>query len=194
MDSLKFVFATHNEGKFKEASFILSEYGIKIEQKPIKGTEIQAEDIIYVVKHAAKNIRPGKDVAVIVDDAGLYIDALNGFPGAFSSYVQKTIGNKGILKLMKNEKRRSAHFDAAVALRTYDKLWVFTGRVNGTITEQERGFLGFGYDPIFIPEGESRTFAEMKLEEKCKISHRALALGRLATMVRNIGLIRQTIY
>jgi len=119
-----------------------------------------------------------------VEDTGLFIDALNGFPGALAAYVHKSIGLQGILKLLEGVENRKAHFDAAVAYGAPPgRIWVFTGRVYGRISLKEAGSGGFGFDPLFVPEGFDKTFAEMSLEEKSKISHRALAFRRLGVWI-----------
>jgi XTP/dITP diphosphohydrolase len=116
-----------------------------------------------------------------VEDAGLFIEALNGFPGPFSSYVYKTIGTQGVLRLMRGIKNRNALFLSAVAFcKPKSDPQVFVGKVDGVITLKERGGYGFGFDPIFQPKGKKKTFAEMRRGEKNKFSHRAKALRNFA--------------
>ncbi|PKL57901.1 MAG: non-canonical purine NTP pyrophosphatase, partial [Methanomicrobiales archaeon HGW-Methanomicrobiales-5] len=110
----------------------------------------------------------------IVDDTGFSIDTLNGFPGPYAAYVLHTLGNTGILKLMEGVKNRNAHFTTAIAYADKSGIRVFTGTIHGSITTSPRGNNGFGYDPIVDVDG--RTLAEMSLEEKSLISHRAKAL------------------
>jgi len=111
---------------------------------------------------------------LIVDDTAFSIDALNGFPGPYAAYVQNTIGNSGVLKLMSGIEDRNAHFETAIAYVDHQGVRIFRGRINGTIVP-ERGDEGFGYDPIF--EWEGRTLAELPMKEKSRISHRARALS-----------------
>ncbi len=149
----------------------------------VKAMEIQDENLENIAKASAIDAAKKCGLPVIVEDAGLFIEALNGFPGPYSSYVNKTIGVGGILKLMKNVKDRSAYFLSAVAFYNPDngELKVFNGRVEGQIAEEAKGRSGFGFDPIFIPiGGDGRTFAEMGTEEKNRFSHRAMALRRFA--------------
>ena len=101
------------------------------------------------------------------------VDALGEFPGPYAAYVQDTIGNAGILKLMEGMENRGAHFETAIAFAREDGIRIFRGVLPGTIVAP-RGADGFGYDPIFAYEG--RTLAEMPLVEKSRISHRARAL------------------
>ena len=109
-----------------------------------------------------------------MDDTGLFIEALAGFPGPYAAYVQDTIGNEGILRAMSSIENRRAYFATAVAYADEEGITVFEGRVDGEITQSPRGTDGFGYDPVFSV-GE-KTLAEMTLSEKNQVSHRARAL------------------
>ncbi len=123
---------------------------------------------------------------VIVEDAGLFIPALGGFPGPYSAYVHDTIGNGGILQLMRQLPNRGASFKSVIGLcRHGEEPKLFTGIVEGTITAEGRGTGGFGYDPIFEPkERDGRTFAEMNTDEKNQYSHRARALRKLVEYLK----------
>jgi len=124
---------------------------------------------------------------VFVEDAGLFIDALNGFPGPYSSYVYRTIGVEGVLKLVEG-KSRGAAFVSVIALYHPGKgVRVFKGMCRGVIAQHPRGFSGFGFDPIFIPEGVGKTFAEMREDEKNKLSHRGEAARKLIEWLKNTG-------
>ena len=121
----------------------------------------------------------------MVEDAGLFIEALKGFPGPYSSYVYKTLGVQGILKLMEGVKRREAYFLSAIAYAEPGlEPKVFLGKVEGFIVPEARGSKGFGFDPIFQPKGSEKTFAEMGVEEKNRFSHRAKALSALAEWLK----------
>jgi XTP/dITP diphosphohydrolase len=118
---------------------------------------------------------------VVVEDSGLFVDALNGFPGPYSSYVHATIGVEGLLRLMSQKTRRGALFQASLALASpRDSSQQFSGKVHGTITRKPAGTKGFGFDPIFIPNGARKTFAQGGSELKDKYSHRAIAFRKLA--------------
>jgi XTP/dITP diphosphohydrolase len=125
-----------------------------------------------------------------VEDAGLFIDALDGFPGPYAAYVYKTIHNSGILKLMKNLPDRKAKFQSVIAYcdeQTVCDPTCFEGEVKGEITpieRKEQGKSGFGFDPIFQPDGSKKTFAEMTIDEKNGCSHRAKAIRRFAEWYR----------
>lgn len=120
----------------------------------------------------------------LADDSGLLVDALEGQPGVDSAHFaglppNPETNNAKLLTLMKGLENRKASFVTVLALILNGEEMLFEGRVNGTIATQLRGNQGFGYDPLFIPEGYSLTFAEMKPEEKNRISHRARALEAL---------------
>ncbi|HIH87393.1 MAG TPA: RdgB/HAM1 family non-canonical purine NTP pyrophosphatase, partial [Methanosarcinales archaeon] len=117
---------------------------------------------------------------VMVDDSGIFIEALNGFPGPYSRYVEDHLGNQNVLKLMGGVANRKAVFRTAVGYcEPGGGPHTFTGEVEGTIAFEERGMNGFGYDPIF--RYNDRTFGELKDIEKNRISHRANAMRKFAS-------------
>ncbi len=178
-------FATSNESKFGEASSILGEYGISLRMSSFKVEEIQHRDLKVIARNALIRILSMVTVPVIVDDSGLFVGSLNGFPGVFSSYVFKTLGNEGILRLLRREKNRRATFRCAIAFGSpRHRPRVFVGRTAGEISHHAKGSHGFGFDPIFIADGEKRTFGEMLSQEKNRMSHRARALREFAEWYR----------
>lgn len=172
------IFVTTNRHKFEEAKEIAARHGIGIEHKNMAYTEIQADELEDVVRPGVQEACTKLKVPCFAEDAGLFIRALNGFPGPYSSFVFRTLGNKKMLKLMEGESDRRAEFRSAVGYcEPGKKPEVFTGKVVGEITLTESGTQGFGYDPIFSPaEGDGRTFAEMSTNEKNRFSHRARAI------------------
>lgn len=170
---------TGNIHKFIEARLVLKEFGLSLVMLSVDTIEIQADSVDKIAEASVKDAARKCCMPVIVEDAGLFINALRGFPGPYSSYVFRTIGLDGILALMKNEIERTAFFESSVAffsptLRT-PKL--FRGKAEGSIIEKAKGRGGFGFDPIFSPRAcNRRTFAEMQIDEKNEISHRARAL------------------
>jgi XTP/dITP diphosphohydrolase len=175
-------FATSNRHKFREIKALALQFGVKIKMFRFKGFEVQSESLTEIAKQSITEVSKKVKAKVMVEDAGLFVEALNGFPGPYSSYVYKTIGFEGILKLLEGEKNRKAYFLSAIAFASPEtKIKVFTGRCNGRIAFEARGESGFGFDPIFQPEGSEKTFAEMSLNEKNMFSHRAKALRQLAT-------------
>jgi XTP/dITP diphosphohydrolase len=179
--------ATKNEHKVREANIILKEFGIKLKQVDAKYHEIQSDSLAEIAKFSAVNAAKSLDMPIVTEDSGLFISSLNGFPGPYSSYVYKTLGTKGIIKLLEGINNRSATFVSCVAYAKPNGFCkVFEGKVKGNITCKERGSKGFGFDPIFVPNGLSKTFAEMSKEEKCKYSHRAYAFKRFGNWYTSI--------
>jgi XTP/dITP diphosphohydrolase len=175
-------FVTGNIHKFHEARRVLAEYDISVAMLNIDAVEIQDDSLENIAKTSVLDAARKSSLPVFVEDAGLFVKALNGFPGPYSSYVYRTMGTKGILKLMQNERKRDAYFQSVVAFCNPEESLepkIFKGEVEGRITYEERGKQGFGFDPIFQPYGRnSRTFAEMTTQEKNKHSHRAQALRK----------------
>ena len=172
-------FVTTNAGKFAEGSERCAAANVKLVHLDRAYPEIQTDRLEKVLKYAAAGLDDEVKGDYLIDDSGLFIEALGSFPGVYSACVQKKLGNRGILKLMAGETYRAAFFETVLLLRRGDEHEVFHGQCRGTIAEAERGRGGFGYDPIFIPEGEARTFAEMTVQEKNKVSHRARAVEAL---------------
>ncbi len=171
--------ATRNPHKLKEIEVIAQEYGFKVSSIGARKLEIQADNLLDIALFAAKSL-PLTDAPVIVEDAGLFIKSLNGFPGPYSSYIFRTIGVNGILKLLENIEDREAYFESVIALKLPSgDVKVFSSRVHGKIAYESRGERGFGFDPIFIPTGSNKTFGEMSLEEKNLYSHRAKAVKKV---------------
>jgi XTP/dITP diphosphohydrolase len=184
-------FATNNVNKFNEAKMVFAEYKIAVGMLRIKNLEIQSESSEEIAKTSVLEAFRYCHLPVIVEDAGLFIDALKGFPGPYAAYAYKTIGNAGLLKLMVNVKNRKAKFQSAIAYHS-PKLKVpicFRGEVIGEIIKRERRSdkSGFGFDPIFKPANSTKTFAEMSIIEKNRHSHRAKALRSFAEWYKQIA-------
>ena len=120
---------------------------------------------------------------MIVEDAGLFVDSLNGFPGAYSGWVQEKIGNAGLLRLLEGIGERSAEFRAVVAFSDGIVEKAFMGTAKGRIAEKMMGESGFGYDPIFVPEGFGQSFAQ-SIALKNKLSHRYQSLLKLVRFLK----------
>jgi len=173
-------FITGNKGKVAEIQQRVKDLDIKIIQKDIGYPEIQAETLQEVALFGADHIQKKINKPFILEDAGIFIDELGGFPGVYSKFVFYTIGLSGILKIMENKTKRSAVFRSVYAYTEPNKKPVlFIGECFGTLTEKKKGSKGFGYDPLFIPNGEKKTFAEVDIDKKNKISHRGKALDKL---------------
>lgn len=170
-------FASSNRHKYAEVRDILKKFQIRAGFFKFNPVEIQSDSISDIARQKAIDAYEKCKMPVIVEDVGLYITSLNGFPGPYSSFVFKTIGNKGIVRLL--GKNRNAEFLSVVAF--YDgkkRPRLFEGRVRGKIAKRlEPG--GWGYDPIFIPRGKDKTYAQ--LDDKNSVSHRYKALAKFAT-------------
>ena len=184
MHSLCFVSTNHN--KYLETKSILQKHLIPVEFSKVILTEIQSNSIEEIAIEKSKDAFAELSRPVIVEDDGLFIYELNGFPGQYSSYVYKTIGNNGILKLLLDSKSRSAVF------RSYFTYYdgkrnpkSFRGEAYGSISYRiTEG--GWGYDPIFVPRGSILTFGQLQIRNmKSGFSHRAKALNLFAKWYQN---------
>ena len=179
MSSLHFV--TTNQNKYLESQFVLQQYDISIEFYNAVLTEIQNDSIEVIAIEKAKSAFAKISKPLIVEDDGLFIHELNSFPGQYSSYVYKTNGNNGILKLLLNSKRRSAIFRSFFTFYDGKKNpKSFKGEIHGRISDRiTEG--GWGYDPIFIPTGFDLTFGQLEIRNrKTDFSHRTKALNQFA--------------
>lgn len=174
-----FKLVTHNRHKFEEIRKIVPD----LEMLDMEYPEIQADTLEEVVEFSLNYLSDRIDGDFIIDDSGLFIEALNGFPGVYSAYVFRTIGNNGILALLRGFENRRAYFKTVIGIRFQGVNYKLVGICHGIIAEEPRGTNGFGYDPIFIPEGFEKTFAEMSTEEKNRISHRGKAVRKLAAFM-----------
>jgi len=173
-------FVTSNNGKFREAQAIFGD----LVQKNIGYTEIQADTLEEVVAFGMKEVTARLNEPVIIEDAGLFVDGLKGFPGVYSAYVQKTIGNSGILKLMERMNNRQASFKSVVGYAEPGmEPHIFKGDLKGSIGFEAKGMKGFGYDPIFYI-GET-SLGEMDLEDKNRISHRGMSMKAFKNWLDN---------
>jgi len=180
--SRSILFATGNRGKIQEARLILSPFRIRPLPFDGKGLEVQASTVSEVAAYSARVASRNCGRALIVEDAGLFVEALDGFPGPFSSYVFKTIGIAGLLRLLEREVSRKASFKSAVAFCTPSgEPVVFEGIVTGRILRAPAGGGGFGFDPVFVPDGRKKSMAQMTLAEKCQVSHRGEAMRKFAS-------------
>lgn len=169
---------TTNEHKRREAQGILGVELGAASLGPRDVPEIQALDVAEVAAlkaRAAYDVLGAPPYPVLVEDSGLVIGAWNGLPGALTKWFVSSVGNDGVLRMLSGERDRSARAVCAVAVAgTGGEVRVFLGEVAGTIAPEPRGESGFGWDPIFVPEGGVLTYAEMG-EAKSGDSHRARA-------------------
>lgn len=180
-------YVTNNPNKARESVSILREMGVEVEVVQVNVIEVQSDDILEIAKFRARDAYRQLKRPVIVEDAGLFIDALTGFPGPYSSYVFRTIGIDGILKLMRGVRRRSATFKSVVAFHDGRRVRAFVGRVKGRISLKPQG-LSWGFDPIFEPKGlGGLTYAQLPPEVKNQVSHRRKALEKLVRYLQRRG-------
>ncbi|MCX8163586.1 MAG: XTP/dITP diphosphatase [Candidatus Micrarchaeota archaeon] len=180
------LFLTSNKYKILEAKKILNKFGINFISKNSKGFEIQSDSLEKVATYCALEGFKKFKKPVFVEDSGLFINSLKGFPGVYSSYVLKTVGCEGILNLLGQKRQRDAKFICIVAFATKDEVKLFKGEVKGKISTKIEKAKGFGYDPIFIPQGYSQPFSKI-IQTKFEISHRAIAFKKFAKYLLKKG-------
>ena len=181
------VFASNNEHKIKEISSLLGDSFMLLSLHDINIIEDIPEEEPQIEGNAlakARFVHNASGMDVFADDTGLEIAALNDLPGVHSARFagenkDSSANIEKVLSMLGNSENRQARFRTIIALILDKKEFLFEGVINGTIIREKKGTGGFGYDPIFIPEGRIQTFAEMGLEEKNTISHRARALEKL---------------
>ena len=192
-------FMTGNVGKVREAKHALEPLGFNVQQLVIEGVDIsepQCDDLEIVARSKLEQARanlPNQNDGLMVEDAGLFVDHLNGFPGVYSAYVLKTIGCDGMLRLMGEEPARGAEFQAVAALLIDGSVHVSRGICRGVLAMNASGKEGFGFDPIFVPDDvhidgsvhstDGLTFADVDLSVKEQFSHRRKALDGLIEQV-----------
>jgi XTP/dITP diphosphohydrolase len=191
----KIVFATNNIHKLKEIRELLKGDFEIVSLKDI-GFEGDIPETGNTLKENASQkshyIYDRYGLNCFADDTGLEVEALNGSPGVYSArYAGENCSyddnvNK-LLKELGNEKNRKAAFKTVISLIFDDKEYFFEGKVDGVITKEKHGEGGFGYDPVFQPNGYNKTFAEMELEQKNKISHRGKATLKLVEFLKTIS-------
>ena len=192
-------FMTGNAGKVREAKHALEPLGFNVQQLVIEGVDIsepQCDDLEIVARSKLEQAEvhlPSQNDGLMVEDAGLFVDHLNGFPGVYSSYVLKTIGCEGMLRLMGEEPARGAEFQAVAALLIEGNVHVSRGICRGVLAMNASGNEGFGFDPIFVPDDvhidgsvhstDGLTFADVDLSVKEQFSHRRKALDGLIEQI-----------
>ena len=173
-------FVSSNVHKYQEAKQILDSFGVDVNFFQSTPEEIQSDSFGEIALRKAQNAFSKCRKPLIIEDDGLLINSLNGFPGPYSSYVFKTIGNNGILNLVKEN--RKAKFVSIITYCDDKTLESFHAKLDGTISSIQKGH-GWGYDPIFIPKNTKKTFAE--LNNKNKLSHRFKALKKFSNWYLN---------
>jgi XTP/dITP diphosphohydrolase len=188
----KILIGTHNKGKFKEISYLISKKIKKVSPEKLKikspketGKTFSANAVLKVNYFSRFT-----DLPVISDDSGLCINALGGKPGIYSARWAKKYGSfssamRFILKKMKNRRNRSAAFVCSLSLKyPKEKIVTVTGKITGSISHKILGSRGFGYDPIFVPRSKSITFGQMSKVQKIKIDHRYIAFSKMKKKIK----------
>lgn len=191
---MEIIFASNNDHKIKEIRSILGNNLSVLSLRDLNIEEEIPEEEPHLEGNALSKARYIHNITglnVFADDTGLEVETLGGLPGVksarfageskdFSANIDK------LLNMLDSNSNRKARFRTVIALIYNDKEYMFEGKVEGSIIHERRGTEGFGYDPVFIPDGKTRTFAEMDLSEKNTISHRARALEKLRTFLQQI--------
>ncbi|MFC7439940.1 non-canonical purine NTP pyrophosphatase [Laceyella putida] len=187
---MKILFATQNKAKLKEASDVLTPLGIEVENLPLPLYEPDAGTVGEVAKIKLEQAMEQGYDTVMVDDAGIYFAAYDRFPGVLTKRIFDRIGYKGIRKLLEGEVRE-AWFEGAVAVAWRGRVATFTGKTHGRISEQIDDRMtpepGIPFDPIFIPEGDTRVLQAMPQPERLHYSYRRKALEKLADWLKKMG-------
>jgi XTP/dITP diphosphohydrolase len=170
---MKITMVTSNANKAREVAAYFGGL-LEVTHVALDLPEHRSDDVGEIAAGKARFAYEQLNSPLIVDDTAFSINVLNGFPGPYAAYVQQSIGNAGILKLMEGRTDRTARFTTAIAYADEKGVRVFQGILEGQISHSPRGNGGFGYDPIFEIDGT--TLAEIPLEEKSRMSHRARAL------------------
>lgn len=194
---MKLVFATNNKHKLDEVRKITAQHNIEV----VSLADIHCHDEIPETADTlegnalqkAQYIQDKFGLDCFADDTGLEVEALDNAPGVYSAryagpWHDSEANMQKLLQEMEGKTNRKARFRTVIALIIGDKQYCFSGIVNGTITTEKKGENGFGYDPIFIPEGYEQTFAELGDSVKNKISHRAKAVEQLDHFLANLNL------
>ncbi len=190
---MQLLIATTNEHKFKEIKALLPSWIIPYSLKDVAVStyhEEPHEDLIHNAEHKARFYFEQTQVPTLADDTGLFVEALNGAPGVHSARFAGEPPNdeanrKKLLQLLQNETNRNAYFLTALCFYLqWNEIHIFLGKLQGTITYEERGTFGFGYDPIFQPLNSNKTLAELPMQEKNRISHRFQAIQSFVAFLK----------
>ncbi len=174
---IEVTFVSTNPGKVAEVRRVLAPYGVRVRWRRRSMAEMQSDDLEAVALGKLAQLGPSSGY-VLVEDSGLFVPSLGGFPGVYSAHFLKIWGFGPLLELLRRRPRK-ASFRTVAALGRGRRRWTFHGEVSGSIARGARGTNGFGYDPIFVPDGYRSTLGELPAETKDRISHRAEAMRRV---------------
>ena len=191
---MKLIFATHNKNKLKEVKSLMPSSIELLSLDDISFNDEIEETADTIEGNAllkAKTIFEKTGINCFADDSGLLVDALNGAPGVYSARYAGEQKNdednmQKLLHELNDKPNRNAHFKTVMALIIDGKEYLFEGKIEGKIILEKLGTNGFGYDPIFVPDGYNETFAQLDSETKNNISHRARALQKMLEFLKTI--------
>ena len=193
---MKVILASQNQHKLVELSAILSQLGFEIALESEYGLHVDVDETGTTFEEnsllKAEAVMKASGMPVLADDSGLMVDALDGAPGVHSARYASdghdfAANNRLLLRNLEGVANRRARFRTVISLLVGDEEHLFEGVVEGRIVERESGAEGFGYDPLFVPDGCDRTFAEMSPDEKNAVSHRGRAVRKLVAFLRARG-------
>ncbi len=182
---MRIVFVTGNKGKFMEARELLSKHGIELERTDMEIDEIQDRDVEKVARVKAKFAYSVLKRPLFVEDTGLCIGAMNGYPGNLVKHFVKAVGREGMLRFMEGKQRNAEAVSVVAYADAGGKIRTFAGKVRGKISDYVGKGYDFDWDSIFIPVGHEKTFAEMGMKEKNKVSHRKKSVEKFAEWLKN---------
>lgn len=181
---MNLTFCTTNAGKRAELAALVEPLGYRVTAYAEGYPELQADTLDEVTAHGADALRDKVTPPFLLEDSGLFVHALAGFPGVYSRYALDTIGLAGLLRLAAPHADRRAHFATDLVL-VHHGVHHFTGRLDGVLATEPRGTGGFGFDSVFVPDGHTRTLAQMHPDEKNALSHRGKAVQALLAHLRS---------
>ena len=186
---MKISFVTTNKGKFEEVEALLADYGIEVEWLNRKYEEDNDDTVEDTAKKAVKKIANELNMPIVLEDTGLFFEAYDGFPGPSPKFVFRTLGYKGIFKLLEGESRKAYFQTFAAYCEPGSDPAIFSGEMAGEITTEvfnaDKPLGSMPYDRIFVPEGKKVTVSDMEMEEKNGLSQRAKAFCKLAEFLKN---------
>ena len=196
MKNIVLVLATRNKGKKREFELLFNGLPLKIkdvsEFQKIPEFEEEGSTFEEIAINKAQFVSKALDLPAIADDSGLIVKALNGAPGIFSArYAGKSAtnsqNNRKLLEKMEGKENRNASFECSIAIsKPTGKVLTYTGRCSGIILHESAGTNGFGYDPFFYYPPLGKTFAQLSVEEKSRVSHRGQAMRKLTNHFNKI--------
>ena len=179
---MKITFITGNKNKFDEAKKIIPD----LEQSAVDLTEIQSIDPKEIIVHKLNEAKKLMKGNLVVEDTSLYFEGLNGLPGPFIKWFLKTVGNEGLAKMVEPFNNNRAEAKVIIGFQTENGYTeFFEGSIKGQVVKP-RGDKGYGWDPIFMADGMNKTFAELTIEEKAKVSMRGTAFKKLADFISKL--------